>query len=408
VTNGMRLNPITRRGVMQAAALGTLTALSHGIPGMTVAQTATPVLDSDDGQPFPPDVQLALHESVARRLAEADAPGALVGVWYPGQGVWTHAAGIGNLETAAPVTLADHVRIASNTKTIVATVVLQLVDEGLISLDDTLEEYVPGVPNGDQITIRQVLGMDAGIADFVAVPEIAQEYNVNPMSDFGPDQILEVIRESTPDYAPGERVQYSNSNYVLLGFLIEAVTGQSPATEVQRRIFDPLGMTSSSFPLTAWMPEPVMHGYNAEQPGDPLIDVTRSNPDFSWTAGAVISTLADMRTWVVALAEGTLLTPETQAERLQTRSITEHPLAIGYGLGVLTMNGMIGHNGGIAGYSSWMLHDPETASTIVIVVNRSGEKGGTADPILHDILTLFFPERFAALLPSPEATPASS
>jgi hypothetical protein len=75
---------------------------------------------------------------------------------------------------------------------------------------------------------------------------------------------------------------------------------------------------------------------------------------------------------------------------------------------VLTVNGMIGHNGGIAGYSSWMLHDPETAATIIIVVNRSGEKGGTADPILHDILTLLFPERFAALLPSPEATPATS
>jgi D-alanyl-D-alanine carboxypeptidase len=408
VTNGTRLYPITRRRIVQASALGVVTTLTRGIPTSARAQTATPVLDSDDGQPFPLVVQLALHESVARRLAEADAPGALVGIWYPGQGVWTHAAGIGNLETAAPVTLDDHVRIASNTKTIVATVVLQLVDEGLISLDDTLEEYVPGVPNGDQITIRQVLGMDAGIADYIAVREIAQEYVVDPMLDFGPDQILEVIRESTPDYAPGERVQYSNSNYILLGFLIEAVTGQSPATEVQRRVFDPLGMTSSSFPLTAWMPEPAMHGYSAAALGDPLVDVTRSNPDLPWTAGAVISTLADVRTWVVALAEGTLLTPETQAARLQTRSLTEHPLIVGYGLGVLTMNGMIGHNGGIAGYSSWMLYDPETAATIIVVVNRSGEKGGTADPILHDILTLLFPERFAALLPSQEATPASS
>jgi len=250
--------------------------------------------------------------------------------------------------------------------------------------------------------------MDAGIADFIAVPELAREYAVNPMIDFGPEQILAVIRASTPAYAPGASIAYSNSNYVLLGFLIGAVTGQAPAVEIQRRIFNPLGMASSSFPLTAWMPEPFMHGYNAVAVGNPLIDVTRSNPDFPWTAGAIISTLADMRIWAVALAEGALLTPEIQQARLQTRSISEGPVAYAYGLGVLTMNGMIGHNGGIPGYSSWLLHDPESAATIAIVVNRSGETGGAADPILHDILELLFPERFPALPPAAAATPASS
>ncbi len=381
---------------------------SSGVHATARARTATPATDSLDAQPFSPEVQLALHQIVERRLAEQNAPGALVGIWYPRHGVWTHAAGIGNLATGAPVSLDDYVRIASNTKTIVATVVLQLVDEGLIALDDTLEQYVPGVPNGDRITIRQVLGMDAGIADYVTVPEIAQGYVVDPMIDVGPEQILGIIRASTPDFEPGERVRYSNSNYVLLGFIIESITGQSPATEVQRRIFDPLGMISSSFPLTAWMPEPAMHGYFAEDLGDPLIDVTRSNPNFPWTAGAVISTLADMRTWAVALAEGTLLTPETQRERLQTRSLSESPVAVGYGLGVITYNGMVGHNGGIMGYSSWMLHDPETGATITIVVSRSGERGGTADPILHDILGLLFPERFAVFAPAAAATPASS
>lgn len=390
---------------MQSAALGALTTMSPRILPSAAAQTATPVVDD---QPFPPDVQLAFHQIVERRLAEQDVPGALVGVWYPGQGVWTHAAGIGNLETGAPVTLDDHVRIASNTKTIVATVVLQLVDEGVIALDDPLEQYVPGVPNGERITLRQVLGMQAGIADFIAVPELAAEYAVNPMIDFRPEQVLAIIRASTPAYEPGAQVAYSNSNYILLGFLIEAVTGQSPATEIQRRIFDPLGMTSSSFPLTAWMPEPVMHGYMAENLGDPLIDVTRSNPNFAWTTGAIISTLADLRTWVVALAEGTLLTPETQQARLETRSLREGPIAIAYGLGLLTMNGLIGHNGGIPGYSSWMLHDLETGATIVVVVNRAGEKGGTADPILFDLLALLLPERFPPRAPAVAGTPAAS
>lgn len=399
---------ISRRGLVQSAALGLLTTMAPANRVRVTAQDATPAADSLEGQSFPPDIQLALHEIVERALAEQEAPGALVGVWYPGQGAWTHAIGVGNLETGAPVSLDDHVRIASITKTLVATVVLQLVDEGLVGLDDSLEQYVPGVPNGAQITIRQVLGMTAGIANYVAVPEIAREYALDPMLDFGPDQILGVIRASTPDFAPGEQVRYSDSNYILLGVLIEEVTGQSPATEIQRRIFEPLGMTSSSFPLTAWMPEPAMHGYFAENLGDPLIDVTRSNPGFPWTAGAVISTLADLRTWSVALAEGTLLTPETQQARLQTRPFQGTPVAVGYGLGVLTFNGLIGHNGGIAGYSSWMLHDPDTSATLVIVVNRSGETGGTANPILNGILGLLFPERFPAPGSIAAATPASS
>jgi D-alanyl-D-alanine carboxypeptidase len=156
------------------------------------------------------------------------------------------------------------------------------------------------------------------------------------------------------------------------------------------------------------MPEPVMHGYFAETLGDPLTDVTRSNPNFAWTTGAVISTLADMRTWAVALAEGTLLAPETQQARLQTRSLRESPIAVGYGLGVLTFGGLIGHNGGIPGYSSWMLHDPDTSATIVIVVNRAGEKGGTSDPILHGVLALLFPDRFTQLAPTAASTPAAS
>lgn len=395
---------LTRRAAIQSGALGLLTALAPRGPLAVGAQSGTPAAATDEGQSFPPDMQLTLHEIVERRLAEQNAPGALVGVWYPGQGDWTYAAGIGNLETGAPVTLDDHFRIASNTKTMVATVVLQLVDEGLISLDDTVEQFVAGIPNGDIITLRQLLNMTSGIADFVAVPELAAEYTADPLIAVGPEQILAITRASTPNFAPGAQVQYCNSNYVLLGFVIEAVTGQSAAAEVQRRVFDALGMTDSSFPMTPWMPPPTMHGYMAEAVGDPLIDVTRSNPNFPWTSGAVISTLADMRTWIVALAEGTLLAPETQQARLEITSIVTTPVSVGYGLGILEYNGLLGHNGGILGYSSWALHDPESGASFFVVVSLGTEQGGTADGIFHDLMLLFYPERFAAMAATP--TPA--
>ncbi|MFN8677891.1 MAG: serine hydrolase domain-containing protein [Thermomicrobiales bacterium] len=391
---------LNRRTLLQASAAGVL-ATGLGVAALpTAAQEATPV-PQDVAEGFSPEIQLALHEIVERNLAASNSPGALVGVWYPGHGEWQHAAGIADLETGAPVTLDDHVRIASNTKTFVATVVLQLVDEGLVGLDDPIEDYVPGIPNGTSITVRQVLGMTAGIADFIAVPELAAEYAANPLIAMMPDDTLAWIRESTPDFAPGAQVHYSNSNYIILGFLIEAVTGNSPEKEIEARLIAPLGLTGTSFPLTPFMPQPAMHGYFAESLGDPLIDVTRSNPSFPWTSGAMISTLADMHTWVKELATGkAMLSAATLAERNTWSPVTP---SAGYGLGILNFLGFLGHNGGIAGYSSWMLHNPDTGFTVVIVVNRAGEKGGTADPFLNDILLLLRPEITSA----PAATPVA-
>ncbi|MCA9862006.1 MAG: beta-lactamase family protein [Thermomicrobiales bacterium] len=394
---------LNRRTLLQASVAGAL-ATTLGVAGRpAAAQDATPLaLDAAEG--FSPEIQLALHQIVARNLAATETPGALVGVWCPGQGEWQHAAGIADLETGAPVTLDDHVRIASNTKTFVATVVLQLVDEGLVGLDDPIEAYVPGIPNGPAITVRQVLGMSAGIADFIAVPEIAAEYAANPLIAMTPEDILAWIRESTPDFVPGAKVHYSNSNYVILGCLIEAVTGNSPELEITSRLIAPLGLTGTSFPLTPSMPQPAMHGYFAESLGDPLIDVTRSNPGFPWTSGAMIATLADMRTWVRELASGkAMLSAATLAERNTWGDLAP---GAGYGLGILNLRGFLGHNGGIAGYSSWMLCNPENGFTVVIVVNRAGEKGGTADPFLADILQLF-PEVVAAPEAAPAATPAA-
>ena len=397
---------LNRRQLLQVSAAGALAtglAITHLPVG---AQEATP-LAQDVADGFSPEIQLALHQIVERNLAATETPGALIGVWYPGQGTWQHAAGVADLETGAPVTLDDHVRIASNTKTFVATVVLQLVDEGLVGLDDPIEDYVPGIPNGTTITVRQVLGMNAGIADFIAVPEIAAEYAANPLITMTPDEILAWIRESSPDFAPGAQVHYSNSNYVILGFLIEAVTGQSPEKEIATRLIAPLGLTNTSFPLTPFMPEPVMHGYFAENLGDPLIDVTRSNPGFPWTSGAMISTLADIHTWVEALATGsTLLSAATLAERNTWNALVPNSSVASYGLGILSFRGFLGHNGGIAGYSSWMLHNPDNGFTVVIVVNRAGEKGGTADPFLGEILQLF-PEVVAGPTAAPAATPAA-
>ncbi len=389
------------------AGIATVALSPLGDAGNAVtAQDATPIAATGD-MTFTPAEQLALTTIVESSLAQTNTPGAVVGIWYPGRGDWTYAAGIKDLATAAPVTLDDHVRIASITKTFTATVILQLVDEGKLGLDDVLQTFVPGIANGDQITVRQVLGMTAGIFDFVEDPIVSADYELDPLMGFTPQDAVEVIRRYPADLAPGDHVQYSNSNYVLLGLIIEQLTGQTADVAITERIIRPLGLTHTVFPTTPDLPEPFVRGYEAAVPGATLRDMTASNPYVPWTAGAMYSTLADLRIWAKALADGSLLSPATQRERLTWNVFPGEVLDVRYGLGILEVNGLIGHSGGIFGYSSWMVHAPDEDATVVIATNRANNDGGSADPIFIQILQLLFPERFAAATGTPVASPVA-
>ena len=396
--------PMSRRALL-AGGLG-LATTAGPLPSRPVrAQAATPVPSSEEA--FPLEVQLQLTQIVETALAETSTPGALVGVWVPGRGTWTMAAGIGDLATAAPMTLADHFRIASITKTFTATVVLQLVEEGRLSLDERLGHFIAGIPDGDAITIRQLLGMSAGIYNFIHDPRIAVDYVADPLLPFTPEDVVAIVRaHGAADFPPDAEVAYSDTNYVLLGLIIEQVTSRSVAAEITDRIIRPLGLTGTSYPATPEMPTPYAHGYLAEQPGDPLRDVTRSTPAVPAAAGAMISTVADLKTWAAALATGALLSPALQAERLAFRPFAPWP-TLSYGLGILEGYGFLGHSGGIFGYSSWMLYDPETHATLVMMTNRAATEGGTVNPILDGILHLLFPGRLPDL-PGPDVVAPES
>lgn len=401
------LRRVSRRGALQAGGVGLATALI-GIGPATTDRAQDATAETPAAEQFSPERQLVLTEIVLSALAETSTPGALVGIWVPGQGSWSIAAGISDLETAAPMRLDDHVRIASITKTFVATVVLQLVAEGKLSLDDRLEPFITGIPNGDEITIRQLLNMTAGLYNYINEPAIAVDYDRDPLLPFTPQQAVEIVRaHGEADFAPGTRSQYSDTNYILLGLIIEQVTGRSVAAEITERIIVPLGLTQTSFAATPEMPEPYAHGYAADDAGAPLRDVTRSNPDVAWTAGAMISTLDDLRVWVDALVAGSLLSPTLQAERLAIEEWRSEPVHVGYGLGILEIGGLLGHNGGIMGYGSWMMHDPETGATLVVVTNQGNTTGGTASVIIFArIADLLFPGRgLATLVPPAIATP---
>lgn len=188
--------------------------------------------------------------------------------------------------------------------------------------------------------------------------------------------------------------------------ILEQVTGRSAREVIASEILAPLGMGETSYPDTPEMPEPYAHGDAADPSSPNLREITRGNPVVPGAAGAMVSTLGDLRLWARALGEGTLLSAETQRERLRTTPVSEVPgFRVGYGLGIMDVNGFYGHTGAIFGYSTWLLHSPARDATLVVLANRGETETEFAGKIAADILHLVFPDAFPRAAAAP-ATPS--
>lgn len=265
-------------------------------------------------------------------MSNLQIPRALVYVDVPGEGSWSQAFGTENLGGNTPITPDDHFRIGSNIKTFTGTLILQLVDEGKLGLDDPVSKYQPEVPNGENITIRQLLNMSSALFSYTEDEDFNQTLDIEPQKVWEPRELVEIGFGHQPYFSPGDGFHYSNTNFVLLGMIIEQLTSQPLEQAFQERIFVPLGMSDSLLPerSSAATPDPHPRGYmyqtnveslnsselqgeKAEQAdeaaGEPN-DVTYENPSWAWAAGGAISTLNDLRIWAKADATGELLSPQ--------------------------------------------------------------------------------------------------
>jgi D-alanyl-D-alanine carboxypeptidase len=322
--------------------------------------------------PLAPADQAFVDSTVAQLMQQERLPGVALRITGP-KGDYEHAYGVSDTAAGTPMALDDHVRIASITKTFTATAILRQVARGRIALSDPLSRWVKGVPNGRRITVRQLLAMRSGIYDFTADPAFDAAFAANPTMSFRPADILPIIRRHKPDFAPGARTQYADSNYVLLGMILERVTGRSAASAITRDVIRPAGLRDTSYPTTPAIPAPFSHGYYAGDDGSgPLQDFTAVNPAVAGTAGAMISTLDDLQTWGRELATGTLLPKALQRQRLRFGRIANPrgPFA-GYGLGILRFGDWVGHNGAIFGFSTVTFRDRTTGAQIVAEANLS-------------------------------------
>ncbi|MGW2597693.1 serine hydrolase domain-containing protein [Streptomyces klenkii] len=269
----------------------------------------------------------------------------------------TYTAGVGDLATGAKVPDDGQVRIGSNTKTFTAVVALQLVGEGKIGLDAPVDTYLPGLVRGEgidgrRITVRQLLQQTSGLPNYT-------KYDLQPRY-YDPRELLDIALQHKAEFAPGEKWEYSNTNYVLAGLIIQKVTGRPLADEISRRIIKRIGLRHTYFPAPGdvTIREPHPKGYYQDSAGAPLRDVTEMDPSWGWAAGQMISTNSDLNRFFTALLAGRLL-PPAQLAQMRTTVPAGHPFGSGtrYGLGIvstpLSCGGVAwGHGGSFPGFET--------------------------------------------------------
>lgn len=390
-SQGHQQRVLTRRQTISAAGVGAAAVLAGTTLAGTAAAQASPT--SSQGS-FSPQTKRVLDLILTSGMGAAQLPGMAVGIWVPGQGSLVEARGVSDIVTGAALSAADHFRIASISKTFIATAILRLVDRHRLGLNDKLESFVPGIANGKKITVRQLLAMTSGIYDYVNDPDLTVKETADPLLPFSLTDVLEIIHAHDPLFAPGAEAVYDNSNYYLLGAILEKVTGEPLSKVVKRETLDPLGLGQTSYPTTPAIPKPFSSGY-FYRPNLGLRDVTASNPAFAGGAGAMISSLADLKVWAKSLATGSLLKPATQALRLQTRPLLQTPkITLSYGLGITDINGFLGHDGAIVGYGSVILYLPSKRATIIVLANSNDNGNPVPLGIGLSVAAFLFPEQF--------------
>jgi D-alanyl-D-alanine carboxypeptidase len=356
-----------------------------------------------NGATFDGGTAAALEAVIEKRRRALRIPGMTVSLRLADGTTWNTASGLAVTDPATPAEPGTPFAIASITKTFVAALILQLAEEGALSLDDALSRYMPDYQNASRITIRHLLNHTSGIHNYFEHPRYDRLVFRDRKRVWTVDEILGLVRK--PYFAPGRTIHYSNTNYVLLGVVAERVTGSSLGKEIRRRFVEPLGLQDTAFQYEEHTPGDAAHGYLLYSGG--VLDQTdgsRRVPNTSavtvaWAAGAMVSSAPDLATWASALYGGRVVSPESVALMVDFGTVDD------YGLGtrkhVFTGRTAVGHTGGIRGFSTAMWHLPAEGVTIVVLTNR-----GFVDPnrLTRDILRVLFRE-LGVPSPSPSPTP---
>lgn len=343
----------------------------------------------------------AARPQINALLADTLTPGAVVYVQSP-QGNWLESFGTAVRGTNTPIPTNAHFRVGSVTKTWTGTVILQLVQEGRLSLGDTVSQFVANVPNGNTITIEQLLTMRSGLYNYSTNLAFNQTLDAQPDMVWTTSELLGIAEGQPVYFPPGTDFRYSNTNTVLLGLIIEQLTGMSAADAMNARLFAPLGLANTLLPpqqdtsLPAPAPQGYQWGTNAETTDSDALspqrqadakngtlqptNVTGVNTSWAWTAGSGISTVTELAAYVQRMVGGGYLNADLQAQRLASCTPIDptDPMSASYCMGLAKFGTFYGHTGEIPGFNTFMGYDPVTKTTIVTWANTAAAPDGRA------------------------------
>lgn len=273
-----------------------------------------------------------------------------------GDVIYKRAVGYSQIdgEKKTPSTVQTRYRIGSISKTFTAVMIFQLIEEGKLNLNDTLDKFFPQIPNAKKITFAQILSHTSGIHSFTSDADFKM-WRINPKSK---DEILTVIAKSTPDFEPGEKMQYSNAGYIILGYIVEKITGKSYQEALKERITSKIGLDDTYLggKINAIKNESLSYRYSGEWKEEAATDAS-----IPGGAGAMVSTPADLAKFIKALFDGKLVSQES-LEKMKTEKMGMFPFPL-FG------NTVYGHNGAIDGFNSMVFYLPEEKLAISYVSN---------------------------------------
>lgn len=348
----------SRSGTNDSAPASTAAGITSGASGSPSAETITDVAAELD--------DVIAHIKLIAPHYDLSVPGGIVLVAQDSQ-VRSYAFGDARLHPRQPMRVGNRFPIASNSKTLLATVVMQLVDEGELSLDDTVQKWKPGlVEAGDKMTIEDLLSMRSGLFDAAAVP------GFDLGTDLTDEKLRDLLDHPLTD-PPGSRSRYSNANYWVLGRIVEAAAGRALRTELRDRILQPAGMTHTDVAADLGTQFRLAHGYDEHHRDDTPGDVSGL-----FGAGQVVGTAADLAAFYQVLYGGGLLAARLVTDMTKPRGTLPRG-GPGYGLGTMTFSlectDAVGHGGEVPGFESLALHNPSTGRTVIAMINQSGPIG---------------------------------
>jgi D-alanyl-D-alanine carboxypeptidase len=335
--------------------------------------------------------------AVQQTIAHYGIPGVVASVRMPGQPEWKQAFGYADEAGQVPLNPDSFFSIRSVTKSFTATLFLELVRSGAVALDSVLQTYIPGIPNGQSITLADLAGMQSGLADYSSTTAFRVAFIHDVTQSFTETQLVDFAIPVSPVFAPGAEYQYSNTNTVLLGMVVETVTGQSFSVALQSGILGPLNLTQTAYPTTVALPDPHPTPYDLDVADHSLTELPLISPTALAASGAMTSTVDDLQTWALALGQGRLIgTGLRDVQIARSRPATNGPTYDRYGLGMGILDNWWGHTGSGLGFQIAVFYDPVSTSTIVVAVNASASGG---EPNLNLAEEIF--KQLAAIVSQP-------